>query len=158
MVAAAIARQRKVRALVLIGSALDASGLQPIPGAKIVMFLPAFFLRPLLHSHRILQHAFAVEGSEAQYIIRAMLVETPDNLLLRGSRMLLTYRAAQPPSCPVFAIHGGRDPIMAPPIPGCSIIPEAGHGLLWTHGRQVTTFLRLLWAKCQDEDPAAARC
>jgi pimeloyl-ACP methyl ester carboxylesterase len=156
MVAAAIAHQRRVRALVLIGGALDGSSLRPIPGAKITRFLPAFILRPLLRSDRILQHAFAVEGPEAQNFIRAMLTEAPDDLLLQGSRMLLAYRAGQPPPCPVFAIHGGRDPIMAPPVPGCSIIPEAGHGLLWTHGHQITAFLRQLWAECRDGNRAAA--
>jgi hypothetical protein len=63
--------------------------------------------------------------------------------------MLFAYRPSDTPPCPVFALHGGRDPIMRPPpVPGCRIIPDAGHGLPWTHGRDVTEFLQRAWAEC----------
>ncbi|MBE0596292.1 MAG: hypothetical protein IH614_03375 [Desulfuromonadales bacterium] len=150
VVAAAIARQRPVRALVLIGGALDAGGLRPIPGEQMVRRLPPFMVRPLLRSERALQHVFAPEGPEVYELARRMLNETPDDLLLYGGRMLIAFRPAQSVGCPVFALHGGRDPVMSPPpIPDCRLVAEAGHGLAWTHAAEVTAFLRQVWSTLQ---------
>jgi pimeloyl-ACP methyl ester carboxylesterase len=152
VVAAAIARHRPVAGLVLIGGALDGSGLRSLPGAHLLRILPASLLRSLLRSPKGLEYVFGPEDREIKKIIRAMLADTPDRLLLEGSRMLVSYRSSQPVPCPVFAVHGGRDPIMKPPpVADCRLIPEAGHGLAWTHGAEVTGFL------CRAMEKTAAR-
>ena len=154
MVAAAIARQRSVRALVLIGGALSASGLLQVPGSGMVSQLPALFLRPLLRSDRVLKLVFAPESAEMHRLARMMLAEAPDDLLLYGGLMLCRYRTDEKVSCPVFAIHGGRDPVMTPPLaPGLRLLPEAGHGIAWTHGAEVGTFLREAWAESWNAPP-----
>lgn len=149
VVASAIARQRPVRGLVLIGGALDAGGLRPIPGEHLLHHLPSFMLRQMLRSDRALHTVFSVEDASVRRRARTMLEQASDDLLLYGGKMLYAYRPSDLPSCPVFALHGGRDPVMIPPpVAGCRIIPEAGHGLPWTHGPEVTEFLQRAWEEC----------
>lgn len=147
LVASAIARQRSVRALVLIGGALSAAGLRQVPGSRLILLLPVVLVRPLLRSERVLKLVFAPESAEMRQLAGKMLAEAPDDLLLYGGRMLCRYRTDEKVPCPVFAIHGGRDPVMNPPLaPGLRLLPEAGHGIAWTHGPEVGTFLREAWA------------
>jgi pimeloyl-ACP methyl ester carboxylesterase len=75
-----------------------------------------------------------------------MLRETPPALLQQGGRLIREYRPEEPPPCPIFAIHGGRDRVMAPPAVGdCRILPGAGHGLVMTHPAEVADLVRRAW-------------
>jgi pimeloyl-ACP methyl ester carboxylesterase len=148
VVAAAISRRQPVSALVLLGGALDAAGLRPIPGQKWVEKLPPFLLLPFLQSERAMQYIFAPEGPEVCRLAHEMLIEIPKDQILRGGRMLLSYRCGDPVRSPVFALHGALDPIMLPPpVANCQVLPEAGHALAWTHGAEVTALLRRVWAQ-----------
>lgn len=150
VIASAIARDKGVRGLILIGGALDSTGLRPIPGEHLLHRLPTFVLRSMLRSDRAIQTVFAPEGPEVRRLARTMLAQAPDDLLLRGGKMLMAYRPPEIPSCPIFALHGGRDPVMIPPpVSGCRIVPEAGHALPWTHGHEVTEFLQQAWESCR---------
>ncbi|NIQ97221.1 MAG: alpha/beta hydrolase, partial [Desulfuromonadales bacterium] len=147
LVASAVARQRQVRALVLIGSALDASALGR--SGTLARFVPGWLLRSLLLSDRLLERVFAPEDTQMRQLAQSMLREAPEQLLLQGMRMMLCYRPTGDVPCPVFAIHGGRDPIMRPPfICGCRVVEDAGHGLVWTHGGVVGEFLDQVLAAC----------
>jgi pimeloyl-ACP methyl ester carboxylesterase len=150
VVAAAIARQMPVRALVLLGGALDASGLRPIPGQKLIQKLPSALILPLLHSEKAMQYLFAPEGPEVCRLAREMLKEIPDEQILRGGRMLLAYHCSAPLHAPVFALHGALDPIMLPPpVENCRVLPKAGHAIPWTHGAEASELLRQIWSRFQ---------
>ncbi len=85
-------------------------------------------------------------------LAREMLKEIPDELILRGGRMLSSYYCNEPLQAPAYALHGALDPIMQPPpIENCHILPDAGHALPWTHGREVTALLRRIWAQNPQE-------
>jgi pimeloyl-ACP methyl ester carboxylesterase len=149
MVASAIARQRQVRALVLTGGALDSATLRPVPGSRVLHWFPGRVLRPLLRSDRMLEMVFGPDGLEGKELARRMLNDTSDAMLLRGGRMILDYRPDTAPLCPVFAIHGALDRVMSPPpVPGCRVLAEAGHGLPWTHALEVVQYLREVWEVC----------
>jgi pimeloyl-ACP methyl ester carboxylesterase len=151
LVASAIARERKVRALVLIGGALSSDALRPVPGARMLHWLPGGVLKPMLRSDRALEIVFGPEDPEMKELARRMMADAPDALLLRGGRMMLDYRPPSAPTCPVFAIHGALDRVMSPPpVSGCRIIPEAGHGIAWTHAPAVGHFLREAWGTPSD--------
>lgn len=140
LVASAVARQRRVKGLVLIGGALHAEALAQ---SGLLRFVPTWLLRPMLHSDRLTEKVFAPESQAMRRLARSMLDDAPEELLLRGSRMMWRYRPAAAIRCPVFAIHGGMDPVMSPPpVAGCRLVDEAGHGIAWTHGELVGRFLR----------------
>ncbi len=72
-----------------------------------------------------------------------MLADTPDDLLRRGARLATGYFSGAPLPCRVAAIHGGRDRIMAPPpVENCTVVADAGHGLVMSHAAPVTDMLR----------------
>jgi pimeloyl-ACP methyl ester carboxylesterase len=143
LVASAIAREQSVRALLLIGGTLSAASLYPIPGARMLQLLPGSVVRSMLRSDRALKMIFGEADAEAKALARGMLDDTPDELLLRGGRMILDYYPDRPPLCPVFAIHGALDRVMGPPpVPNCRVLEEAGHGIAWSHALEVKQWLR----------------
>mgnify|MGYP001283960767 CR=1 FL=1 len=145
-VASEIARERLVLGLVLIGGALSSAELIVPCIARLLCLMPMRFVLPVLRSEAFFKKAFASEGEELQYLARAMMNEAPNELLYQGGRMLLRYFPDQEPSCPVYAIHGGLDPLMKPPlVTGCRLLPQAGHAIAWTHGRDVGAFLQEVW-------------
>jgi pimeloyl-ACP methyl ester carboxylesterase len=149
LVASAISRQKRIRGLVLIGGALSSEGLRPIPGVGILRNFPDRMLRPMIRSDRALEFVFGAESAELRELARQMMADAPDSLLLRGGRMILDYHPAAPPFCPVFAIHGAKDVVMSPPpVPGCRILSEGGHGIAWTHPSEVCSLLQEVWTGC----------
>jgi pimeloyl-ACP methyl ester carboxylesterase len=150
MVAAAMAREIPVRGLALIGGALGAETLlTSTRGMGLLRLLPLGLLRPLLRSDQALERICGADDPEFLALARTMLGEAPDQLLRRGAYLAGSYRPPAPPRCPIFAIHGGRDRVMAPPpVSGCRIVPGAGHGIAFSHAVEVGTFLREVWSCC----------
>lgn len=150
MVASAIVRELPVRGLVLIGGALDSGTLLSTSRRMgLLRLFPVTLLRPLLRSDQALERIFGPDSPELRELARTMLDEAPDQLIRRGSLLAGSYRSLNRPRCPVFAIHGGRDRVMVPPdVPGCRILPEAGHGIAFSHGGEVGALLREVWSLC----------
>lgn len=150
MVAAAISREIPTRGLVLIGGALGAETLlTSTRGMGLLRLLPMRLLRPLLCSDQALERICGADSPELTVLARTMLEESPDQLIRRGAFLAGSYRPLTPPRCPIFAIHGGLDRVMTPSaVPGCRIIPGAGHGLAFSHAVEVGTFLREVWSCC----------
>ncbi|BCR03176.1 hypothetical protein DESUT3_02450 [Desulfuromonas versatilis] len=151
MVASEIARQRQLRGLVLLGGALDSSGLRMLGGLRgfPLKLFPLRLLKPLVRTDKALELVFGPENPQMRALARQMMDAAPDALLLEGGRMAASYFPSGAPRCPVFAIHGGRDRVMAPPpVDGCRILAEAGHGIVYTHGPLVGDFLREAWHAC----------
>jgi len=147
MVAAAIARHRPVRGVVLIGGALSSASLPgPVRGlSHIACRLPLSPMRSLLTRPTILSRAFGTLTPEQSALIADMIASAPDRLLREGARLVAGYFPETPLICPVHAIHGNQDRLMqAPPIPGCRTVSGAGHALVMSHPQVVTAFLRQL--------------
>lgn len=145
LVAAEIARRRKVRALLLVAGALTSATMTPF--ARLLGNLPGLvplsLLRRYFASNLNLRLFFGKAEPRLYQLARQMLADTPDPLLARGGRMAVGHFPVEPVSCPVFAIHGALDRVMAaPPVAGCRLLPDAGHGLPISHPVEVTGFLR----------------
>lgn len=143
LVAATIARQRPVAGLVLIGSTLGANGLGTAGRlfGGLLHLLPFALVSRVLTSDKALAKMFGIAAREDFDIARTMFYATPRQLIEHGSSMLRTCRETTPPDCPIFAIHGEFDRVLSPPPVDCTIVPGAGHGLPFTHPRQLADFL-----------------
>ncbi|MHB8455263.1 MAG: alpha/beta fold hydrolase [Acidiferrobacterales bacterium] len=145
LVASAIARERPVAGLVLIASAASSAMITPRT-TRLTQFsalIPDRAFPALLTSKVFLKAVFGpLTGSQVE-LARLMLAQTPREMILNGMRLASSYLPADPPICPVYALHGSRDNVMRPPqVPGCRIVPDAGHGLAVTHPELTTEFLR----------------
>ncbi len=145
LVASAIARERPVAGLVLIASAASSATITPRASrlTRISVLIPGAILPSLLSSQAVLKAVFGPLTRSQMELARMMLVQTPREMIVNGARLVATYFPADPPMCPVYALHGSRDQVMRPPaVPGCRIVPDAGHALAVTHPEQTTDFLR----------------
>ncbi|PLX86105.1 MAG: hypothetical protein C0617_02155 [Desulfuromonas sp.] len=145
MVASAIARQGRAAGLVLIGGALSSEAVVPAARrvGKISLHLPGPLLRPALEGEHTLNRLFGPDRPPLYEQARAMLRDTPVELIVRGGRLALEYFPATDVPCPVLAVHGAEDRAMAPPgVENCLLVPGAGHGLVVTHPEAVNRFLR----------------
>lgn len=145
LVAADIARRRPVAGLVLIGGALTPTTISlPFRLAALVSRgVPWLLVRPLLENKFLLRLLFGQTGPHHLSLLTDMLARTPSSLLKNGIRLLAQYRPVTQPQCPVFAIHGEHDQLMAPPeVLNCNTVPGAGHALVLTHAAAVREFLR----------------
>jgi len=145
MVAAEIARQRPVRALVLLAGALD-SGTLPasVRGLGFLpRLLPLGWLRRFFASEFNLRRFFGEQDPEGYALAREMLADTPDALLRDGGRMAVSQWGRPAPAVPVFALHGAEDRVMGPPpVARLQVVAGAGHGLVFSHAGRVSDFLR----------------
>jgi pimeloyl-ACP methyl ester carboxylesterase len=89
----------------------------------------------------------------------AHLSKTRAPLLPWACRAAVSWKPL-PTTCPIYQIHGDRDPI----LPHCLtrpdwVIPRGGHLLPLTHPFAISDFLRrgILDASCRAESPLAAR-
>lgn len=145
MVAAEIARQRPVSVLFLLAGAVDSSSIsRPARSLeRLAGILPLSWMRRFFASEANLRLFFGSDQREYFPLARRMLADTPDELLRQGARLVVGYFPDQPVPCPVAAIHGGRDRIMAPPpVENCRVIADAAHGLVMSHASEVTEMLR----------------
>ncbi len=145
LVAAEIARSQPVRGLVLVAGALTSATVSLFARSLgfLPRLLPVHLVRRLFASDLNLRLFFGAAELELYDLARAMMADTPDDLLVRGGRLAVTHRTKVPVPCPLFAIHGARDRVMAPPIvPLLRVVHDAGHGLPMSHPEKVTAFLR----------------
>ena len=145
LVASAIARRQRVAGLILIGGALSSETVAPLSRrlATISTRTPRFLMRALLKSRPFLTHVFGRLTQPQIALARDMLEQVPREMITRGTHLARSYFPSNLPACPIFALHGLQDRVMRPPaVPGCRILPNAGHGLAVTHAEETTLFLR----------------
>lgn len=150
LVAAEVARQQAVRALVLLAGGLDSTTL--IGPARWLGRLPALmplaWLRRFFASDFNLRRFFGAQDAAGYALVREMLAETPDALLRYGGKMAISQPRGALPEAPVYALHGSADRVFRPAVQGVSrIVAGAGHGLVFSHAEVVTDFLRDLRAQ-----------
>ncbi len=133
MVAAEIAKQTGAGRLLLIGSALHPSAVNPAlrTFAAGADFIPI----PLLQ---------AISGmlSAGQRDSLLAMFRRSDPAFVRAmARAIFEWGGADPPSCPVAWIHGALDGVIFPPTEGAEIIPDGGHLIAMTHPERVAEFI-----------------
>jgi pimeloyl-ACP methyl ester carboxylesterase len=134
MIAAEIATQIQVRKVLLIGSALHPSEVNPAlrafaDGAE---FIPI----PLLQ---------AISGTLSagqQESLLAMFRRADPAFVRVMAKAIFEWKGADAPSGPVSRIHGALDGVIFPPARGAEIIPDGGHLIAMTHPERVAEFIR----------------
>jgi len=145
MVASEICRQRETRALVLLSGALSSGALVASSHQlhRFVHYLPFRLIRRVLTSTFFLRKVFGEAELEDVALGREMIVDTPRELLLRGSALATGYRPDKVIGCEIFSLHGGQDNVINPPsLDQGEILASAGHGMVVSHAGEVSEFLR----------------
>ncbi|MDX6769265.1 MAG: alpha/beta fold hydrolase [Elusimicrobiota bacterium] len=138
MIAAEVARQREVAALVLLGTCVRPRRL---PASyrlleKIGPLLPDAVLG-LRTWAQFVRRRFAPMTPEGVAVLQAMAADCPPARIRAFGRMLMDWDGVEAFGCPVLSIHGDRDAII--PLscaePGL-VLKEAGHSFTLTHASQ----------------------
>jgi len=144
MVASSIAAQIPFRGLILLSGALDSTALVHSGRIlnRVAPLVPFAWLQRVLLSDWFLRSIFGEADPEDIELGRTMLLDTPEPTLRRGGLMAATCRLEADIKVPVFALHGQEDKVITPPtLENCTILPDAGHGMVVSHPQQVGEFL-----------------
>ncbi len=144
MVAGEICRQRQTRGLVLLGGALSATALPEVAHRLrlFARFIPFGIMRQVMMNKLFLRAVFGTADEQYLELGRAMIKDTPRELLVYGQHLAATYSPDQQVLCEVCALHGGQDRVLSPPeVDMCEIVADAGHGLVVSHPQVVDEFL-----------------
>lgn len=139
MIAAEMARQRKVRGLVLLGSCTRPSRLPASYRVveKLQPFIPDQLLA--LRTLRLLVRArFAPTTEQAMDTLIAMAKDCPPRQLREFARMTFGWDGVERFECPVLALHGDGDAIIPPAAArdGHIVLKNAGHSFTLTHAEE----------------------
>lgn len=129
MIGIEIASLKRVRTLVLFGSAVSPSELNGSLSlfSPLIKIVPISFMQKLAGKYGgTIAKMFA--GADAEFI-RAMSLYMPE---WPGLKDLQT---------PLFRIHGDKDRVIHCPEIGSEIVKNAGHFLAMTHAKECGTFL-----------------
>ena len=133
MVALEIALQRQLKAVVLIGSAINSAEIQRVLSllSSIASLTPISLIQLLVGKHNsIIAKMFAEANKD---FIRAMCMYLP------------SWKGHQVTSVCLFRLHGQEDHIISCPKEGCETIPDAGHLVAITHTKECGVFLNKVY-------------
>jgi pimeloyl-ACP methyl ester carboxylesterase len=134
MVAAEIAKQVRVGRVLLIGSALHPSAVNP--SLRSLGVAAEFIPIPLLQ---------AISGTlseEQQNSLLAMFRRADPAFVRAMAKAIFEWKGLTAPSCPIAWIHGALDGVIFPPTERAEIIPDGGHLIAMTHPARVAEFIR----------------
>lgn len=144
MIACELARQCDCRALILISSCRSPAVL---PRRFQIMevfsrLIPDMIARKrCILSGYLIARAEKLTDSQRRQIV-SMSNETPVKLVRRGARMIFDWTGLQSDPCPVYHIHGARDPIIpSDRVSADTIVSDGGHLINLTHARTVNEFI-----------------
>ena len=129
MVAVEIARQKRLKAIVLIGSAISPADVQGILSllAPLTAITPISLIQILIGKH--------------DNIITKMFAEADSDFIRAMCQYLPKWSGAKDMKIPLYRIHGGKDHIIPCPKDGCDVILAAGHLLAITHPKECGKYL-----------------
>jgi esterase/lipase len=132
MVAVEIGRQKRLKAIVLIGSASSPAEVHGIISrlAPLTAISPISLIQILIGKH--------------ENIITKMLAEADSNFIRAMCLYLPKWSGAVDTPSPIFRIHGQKDNIIPCPKAGCEIIAGAGHLLAITNASECGEYLNKL--------------
>jgi len=129
MVAVEIARQKRLKAIVLIGSAISPADVQGILSllAPLTAITPISLIQILIGKH--------------DNIITKMFAEADSDFIRAMCQYLPKWSGVSNTSAPLFRIHGEKDNVIPCPKAGCEIVANAGHLLAITHAKECGEYL-----------------
>lgn len=144
MIAAEMARQRKVRGLVLLGSCTQPSRLPASYRVveKLQPLIPDQLLA--LRTLRLLVRSrFAPTTEQAMDTLIAMARDCPPRQLREFARMTMNWDGAERFDCPVLVLHGDSDGIIPPSAArdGHIVLKNAGHSFTLTHAEETSAHI-----------------
>jgi pimeloyl-ACP methyl ester carboxylesterase len=134
MVAAEIGRQVGARKILLVGSALHPSSINP----ALKTFASGVDLIPI----PLLQAISGTLSAGQQNSLLAMFRRADPAFVRAMAKAVFEWEGLAAPPCPVAWIHGALDGVILPPRTGAEIIPDGGHLIAMTHAAQVADFIR----------------
>jgi len=129
MVALEISLQKQLKAIVLMGSAINSAEIQGGLSllSPLASLTPIALIQLLVGKHNsIIAKMFAEASTD---FIRAMCMYLPSWKGHQGARACL------------FRLHGQEDHIIPCPKEGCETVTDAGHLLAITHAKECGVFL-----------------
>lgn len=135
MVALEIANSIEVRAVILLGSAVNAKEVQGMLArlSPLAGITPISLVQALVGKHKNLVSSMFAEANPE--FIRAMATHLP------------SWAGYDGPLEKVYRLHGKKDHIIPCPTAGCDVVDEAGHLLAMTHAGEAAQFLEKMRAR-----------
>ena len=124
MIALEVARLKKLKAVVLIGSAIDPTEIQAI----LALLFPIAALTPISLIQLLV--------GKHQGAIARMFAEADPSFIRAMCRYLQEWPGFTTSLAPVYRIHGQKDHVIPCPRAGCEIIENAGHLVAVTHSKK----------------------
>ncbi len=146
-VAAEIAARRRVRALVLIGSALSPREIPSYYAVleKLSRVIPEGFFERAPRNNPLVLAKFGRLSAPQRALFLDMAAKASAALLDRGLRMVFRWEGVRKEdlSCPLHRIHGRIDRLIRPPSAReAELVAGGGHLIAMTHPGAVSRFLR----------------
>jgi pimeloyl-ACP methyl ester carboxylesterase len=139
MVALEIAQQAKVRATVLLGSAVNREEVQTLLAllAPIAKAAPMTIIQSLVGKH--------------QNLVSTMFADSDPEFIRAMCSYLPSWTGYGGPVGKVFRLHGRKDHVIPCPTSGCDVIETAGHLLAITHATETAAFLQRVYRQLDDK-------
>jgi pimeloyl-ACP methyl ester carboxylesterase len=135
MVALEIARLMRVRAVVLLGSAVNRQEVQTL----LTILSPLATAAPVT----IIQ---ALAGKH-QNLVSTMFADSNPEFIRAMCSYLPSWTGYDGPMEKVFRLHGKKDHVIPCPTSGCEVIETAGHLLAITHAAETADFLQRVYGQ-----------
>ncbi|MCG3137378.1 MAG: hypothetical protein HJJLKODD_01222 [Phycisphaerae bacterium] len=147
MMASILAEQLQPRALVLMSSTAHPAALNHALRLFewLSRLMPDTFAAWSNGLGRLSMQWLEPMPPEVLEVFRDMNMRTPLEMIRQGGRMIMQWQKAPQVRCPIYHLHGGRDPLMPLaklPAPPTHIVESAGHLLNLTHPAEVRDFIR----------------
>ena len=133
MIALEIARQKRLTAVVLIGSAVSTAEVQGL----LTLLAPFAAITPI----SLIQ---LLAGKHTNIIAR-MFAEAYSHFIKAICRHLPQWPGTKDIEVPFFRIHGQKDHVISCPKVGADIVSNAGHLIAVTHARECGEFLNKIY-------------
>jgi pimeloyl-ACP methyl ester carboxylesterase len=132
MIAIEIAKQKKLKAVILIGSAISRNEIQGI----LTLLAPLAFTAPISLIQLLI--------GKYDNIVTKMFASTETEFIRSMCQYLPKWLGIVEGLAPIFRLHGQNDHIIPCPSIDCEIIKGAGHLVAITHPKECAYFLNKL--------------
>jgi pimeloyl-ACP methyl ester carboxylesterase len=134
IVAAEIAKNTKVKKIVLIGSTLTPQNISPILKKLSV-------LSEIAPIHLIQTFAGKASLINKNHLLK--MFSTVDSAFIKAiSKAVFEWDGNPVPQCDYSHIHGAKDLVIYPPKTGATIIDNGGHLIAMSHEEEVAAFIK----------------
>jgi pimeloyl-ACP methyl ester carboxylesterase len=130
MVALEIARLSNVKAVVLLGSAVNRKEVQTL----LAMLSPLATAAPMTIIQTLV--------GKNQNLVSTMFADSDPEFIRAMCSYLPSWPGYDGPVEKVFRLHGKKDHVIPRPATGCEVVETAGHLLAITHATETAAFLQ----------------